>query len=65
MKQINRLTLLLLAGLCILMLTGCVGVSLQEEGLVVGEDPELDARRFERSEGGVVLITREMLAQLK
>ncbi|MDD2924688.1 glucose-1-phosphate adenylyltransferase [Rhodoferax sp.] len=34
------------------------------EGLVVGEDPELDAKRFERTEGGVVLITREMLAQL-
>jgi glucose-1-phosphate adenylyltransferase len=27
------------------------------EGLVVGEDPELDAKRFRRSEGGVVLIT--------
>lgn len=35
------------------------------EGLVVGEDAVLDAQRFERSEGGVVLITREMLAQLK
>jgi len=35
------------------------------EGLVVGEDAALDAQRFERSEGGVVLITREMLAQLK
>ncbi|MDD3935796.1 glucose-1-phosphate adenylyltransferase [Rhodoferax sp.] len=35
------------------------------EGMVVGEDPVLDAQRFERSEGGVVLITREMLAQLK
>lgn len=35
------------------------------EGLVVGEDPELDAQRFDRSEGGVVLITREMLAKLK
>ena len=34
------------------------------EGLVVGEDPEADARRFERTEGGVVLITREMLARL-
>ena len=34
------------------------------EGLVVGEDPELDAQRFERSPGGVVLITREMLARL-
>jgi glucose-1-phosphate adenylyltransferase len=31
------------------------------EGLVVGEDPEEDAKWFRRSEGGVVLITREML----
>lgn len=35
------------------------------EGMVVGEDPVLDAQRFERSEGGVVLITRAMLAKLK
>jgi len=35
------------------------------EGLVVGEDPVADAARFERTEGGVVLITREMLAKLK
>ena len=34
------------------------------EGLVVGEDAALDAQRFERSEGGVVLITREMLSRL-
>ena len=34
------------------------------EGLVVGEDAALDAFRFERTEGGVVLITREMLARL-
>ena len=33
-------------------------------GLVVGEDAALDAQRFERSEGGVVLITAEMLARL-
>ena len=33
-------------------------------GLVVGEDPLLDARRFERTESGVVLITRAMLAAL-
>ena len=31
-------------------------------GLVVGEDPEEDARWFRRSEGGVVLITEDMLA---
>lgn len=35
------------------------------EGLVVGEDPELDAKRFRRSEGGVVLITQQMLDRLK
>jgi glucose-1-phosphate adenylyltransferase len=35
------------------------------EGMVVGEDAVLDAQRFERTEGGVVLITREMLAKLK
>jgi glucose-1-phosphate adenylyltransferase len=32
------------------------------ENLVVGEDPELDAKRFYRSEGGVALISAEMLA---
>jgi glucose-1-phosphate adenylyltransferase len=31
------------------------------EGLVVGEDPELDAKWFRRSEGGIVLITQDML----
>jgi len=35
------------------------------EGLVVGEDAALDAQRFERTEGGVVLITREMLRKLQ
>jgi glucose-1-phosphate adenylyltransferase len=34
------------------------------EGLVVGEDPEADAARFYRTDAGVVLITREMLAKL-
>ncbi len=34
------------------------------EGLVVGEDPVMDAKQFERTEGGVVLITRDMLAKL-
>jgi glucose-1-phosphate adenylyltransferase len=34
------------------------------EGLVVGEDPASDAQRFYRSEGGVTLITADMLAQL-
>ena len=32
--------------------------------LVIGEDPELDAKRFYRSEGGVTLVTAEMLAAL-
>ena len=40
---------------------GCV----LPEGLVVGEDPQADARRFERTDGGVVLITRPMLAALQ
>jgi glucose-1-phosphate adenylyltransferase len=34
------------------------------EGLVVGEVPAMDAQRFERTEGGVVLITSDMLAKL-
>ncbi|MDO5103102.1 MAG: glucose-1-phosphate adenylyltransferase [Lautropia sp.] len=34
------------------------------DGLVVGESPEEDARRFHRSEGGVTLITRTMLDAL-
>jgi glucose-1-phosphate adenylyltransferase len=35
------------------------------EGMVVGEDAVLDAQRFERSEGGVVLITRDAMDKLK
>jgi len=35
------------------------------EGLVIGEDPEADARRFHRSERGVTLVNAEMLAQLE
>ncbi|MCP5396026.1 MAG: glucose-1-phosphate adenylyltransferase [Sphingomonadaceae bacterium] len=34
------------------------------EGLVVGEDPELDAKRFRRSEKGVCLITKPMIEKL-
>ena len=34
------------------------------EGMVVGEDPEEDAKRFYVSEGGVTLITPSMLARL-
>ncbi len=33
-------------------------------GLVVGEDAAADAQRFERTAGGVCLITREMLGQI-
>jgi glucose-1-phosphate adenylyltransferase len=35
------------------------------EGLVIGEDPEDDARRFYRSERGVTLVSGEMLAALE
>lgn len=35
------------------------------EGLVIGEDPELDARRFYRSSGGVILVSAEMLGALQ
>jgi glucose-1-phosphate adenylyltransferase len=34
------------------------------EGLVVGEDPELDAERFRRTDRGICLITRPMIARL-
>ncbi len=34
------------------------------EGLVVGEDPDVDARRFRRSENGVCLITQSMIDRL-
>ncbi len=34
------------------------------EGLVVGEDPILDAKRFRRSENGVCLITQPMIDRL-
>jgi glucose-1-phosphate adenylyltransferase len=39
---------------------GCV----LPEGLVIGEDPELDAQRFERTSSGVVLVTKKMLRAL-
>ncbi len=35
------------------------------EGLVVGEDPELDAQRFRRTASGICLITAKMIAQLE
>ena len=34
------------------------------DGLVVGEDPELDARRFRRTEKGICLITKPMIERL-
>lgn len=34
------------------------------EGLVVGEDPELDAKRFRRTKSGICLITAAMVAKL-
>jgi glucose-1-phosphate adenylyltransferase len=34
------------------------------DGLVVGEDPELDAKRFRRTESGVTLITQPMIDKL-
>jgi len=34
------------------------------EGLVVGEDPAEDARRFHRSPQGITLITQEMISRL-
>lgn len=33
-------------------------------GLVVGEDPELDAKRFRRTETGIVLVTQPMIDKL-
>jgi glucose-1-phosphate adenylyltransferase len=34
------------------------------DGMVIGEDAELDAERFHRSENGITLVTRDMLAKL-
>jgi glucose-1-phosphate adenylyltransferase len=34
------------------------------EGLVVGEDPELDAKRFRRTEKGICLVTQPMIDRL-
>ncbi|SMX33886.1 glucose-1-phosphate adenylyltransferase [Maliponia aquimaris] len=34
-------------------------------GLVVGEDPKLDAKRFRRTENGICLITRKMIEALE
>jgi glucose-1-phosphate adenylyltransferase len=35
------------------------------DGMVIGEDPELDAKRFYRTEKGITLVTRDMLAALQ
>ena len=35
------------------------------EGLVVGEDPELDAKRFRRTDSGICLITQSMIDRLE
>ncbi|HUN90721.1 MAG TPA: glucose-1-phosphate adenylyltransferase [Burkholderiaceae bacterium] len=34
------------------------------DGLVIGEDAEADAQRFYRTEGGVTLVTEDMIAKL-
>lgn len=34
-----------------------------EDGMVIGEDPELDRKRFHVTETGIVLVTPEMLGQ--
>ena len=34
------------------------------EGLVVGENPDLDAKRFRLTDRGISLITRPMIAKL-
>jgi glucose-1-phosphate adenylyltransferase len=35
------------------------------QGMVIGEDAEEDARRFERTEMGITLVTQEMLDRLR
>ena len=35
------------------------------DGMVIGFDAKLDAERFFRTENGITLVTREMLAKLK
>jgi len=35
------------------------------DGMIIGEDPELDAKRFYRSENGITLVTRDMLKALQ
>ena len=33
-------------------------------GMVIGEDPEEDARRFRRTENGITLVTQPMIEKL-
>ncbi|MNY83571.1 Glucose-1-phosphate adenylyltransferase [compost metagenome] len=40
------------------------GVSIPA-GMVIGEDPVLDAQRFRRTENGITLVTRQMLERLQ
>jgi glucose-1-phosphate adenylyltransferase len=35
-----------------------------ERRVVIGEDPDLDGKRFRRTERGISLITRSMIAKL-
>jgi glucose-1-phosphate adenylyltransferase len=35
------------------------------EGLVIGEDPEIDAKRFRRTDSGLCLVTQPMIDKLK
>ena len=35
------------------------------DGMVIGEDPEQDAKRFYRTDNGITLVTREMLKALE
>jgi glucose-1-phosphate adenylyltransferase len=34
------------------------------EGLIVGEDPDADAKRFRRTANGICLITQSMIDRL-
>ena len=43
----------------VLLDNGCV----VPDGMVIGEDPELDSQRFHRTEEGVVVVSRKMLGQ--
>ena len=40
------------------------GVSIPP-GMVIGEDPAEDARRFRRTDNGITMITRQMIDRLR